>query len=236
MVTEVENVNLRTPLVVDSPLRRSTAEGAEERGVVIFSDTSVWETGQKLATSCRLRPFSKAFREVPWAACPCHFNRACIPSMKSRTQVIAAAIEVHKKFGPGAARVRLQRTPWELNSLPRGLDVHISKPVSLEHEGLHITPGLRHRSSGGGEGDRRGQVRPEAHRDRFRTNVLTYLRLMDLRVGLLINFNVTLLKHGIRRVVNRHVDEEGNKLRVSTGRESVAEVKRADRFRSAKLQ
>ncbi|MGH7785027.1 MAG: GxxExxY protein, partial [Candidatus Binatia bacterium] len=32
--------------------------------------------------------------------------------------------------------------------------------------------------------------------------VRTYLRLTDLRLGLLINFNVDLIKDGIRRVVN----------------------------------
>ena len=32
--------------------------------------------------------------------------------------------------------------------------------------------------------------------------LLTYLRLTDIRLGLLINFNVDLLKDGIRRVVN----------------------------------
>ena len=32
--------------------------------------------------------------------------------------------------------------------------------------------------------------------------LLTYLRLMDKRLGLLINFNVALIKHGITRVVN----------------------------------
>jgi GxxExxY protein len=32
--------------------------------------------------------------------------------------------------------------------------------------------------------------------------LLTYLRLMDKRLGLLINFNVELIKHGISRVVN----------------------------------
>ena len=32
--------------------------------------------------------------------------------------------------------------------------------------------------------------------------LLTYLRLTDLRLGLLINFNVELIKDGIRRVVN----------------------------------
>jgi GxxExxY protein len=33
--------------------------------------------------------------------------------------------------------------------------------------------------------------------------VLSYLKLSDCRVGLLLNFNVTVLKNGIRRVVNR---------------------------------
>lgn len=33
--------------------------------------------------------------------------------------------------------------------------------------------------------------------------LLTYLRLMDLRLGLLINFNVELIRDGIQRVVNR---------------------------------
>jgi GxxExxY protein len=33
--------------------------------------------------------------------------------------------------------------------------------------------------------------------------LLTYLRLMDLRLGLLINFNVERIKDGIQRVVNR---------------------------------
>ena len=33
--------------------------------------------------------------------------------------------------------------------------------------------------------------------------LITYLRLMDLRLGLLINFNVERIKDGIQRVVNR---------------------------------
>ncbi|HRM47000.1 MAG TPA: GxxExxY protein [Flavobacterium sp.] len=33
--------------------------------------------------------------------------------------------------------------------------------------------------------------------------MLTYLRLSDCRLGLLINFNVKLLKEGVRRVINR---------------------------------
>jgi GxxExxY protein len=39
-----------------------------------------------------------------------------------------------------------------------------------------------------------------------RKQLLTYLRLMNLRLGLLLNFNVELMKDGIQRVVNGLVD------------------------------
>ena len=39
--------------------------------------------------------------------------------------------------------------------------------------------------------------------------LLTYLRLTGVTLGLIINFNVPLLKTGLRRVVNNHVDEDG---------------------------
>ena len=57
--------------------------------------------------------------------------------------------------------------------------------------------------------------------------LLTYLRLMNIRVGLLINFNVTKLVHGVRRVVNEHVDHEGNFLPPTKEIESVEDVKKA---------
>ena len=42
----------------------------------------------------------------------------------------------------------------------------------------------------------------EALADIHLAQVLTYLRLSDLRLGLLLNFNVVRMKDGIRRVVN----------------------------------
>ena len=101
--------------------------------------------------------------------------------------------------------------------------------MSLEHEGLHTHRAFVIDLSGN------EKVVVEVKSVQKLTEIdfaqtLTYLRLMDLRVGLLINFNVPLLKLGIRRVVNRHVDHDGNKLRVSTSRESVDEIReRIDR-------
>ena len=108
--------------------------------------------------------------------------------------------------------------------IARGFDVHISKPISLDHEGLHIDRAFVIDLLV----DERVIVEVKSVKkltDLDFAQLLTYLRLMDLRVGLLINFNVPLLKHGIRRVVNRHVDEDGNKLPVLGRRETVDDVK-----------
>ena len=44
---------------------------------------------------------------------------------------------------------------------------------------------------------------------------VTYLRLLNLSVGLLINFGAATFKEGIRRVVNKHQDFASSRLRVS---------------------
>jgi iron complex transport system substrate-binding protein len=43
---------------------------------------------------------------------------------------------------------------------------------------------------------------------------LTYLRLMNLPLGLLINFGAPLLKNGLQRVVNKHTNFASSRLRV----------------------
>jgi GxxExxY protein len=52
----------------------------------------------------------------------------------------------------------------------------------------------------------------EMTKDIHIAQLLTYLRLTNISLGLIINFNVSVLKNGVRRVVNNHVDENGNKL------------------------
>ena len=45
--------------------------------------------------------------------------------------------------------------------------------------------------------------------------VLTYLRLMKLEVGLLINFGESLFKDGVKRVVNNYIPSATSRLRVN---------------------
>jgi iron complex transport system substrate-binding protein len=48
----------------------------------------------------------------------------------------------------------------------------------------------------------------------FNLFLLGYLRLMDLPLGLLINFGAPLLKDGLKRVVNQHTHFASSRLRV----------------------
>ncbi len=47
---------------------------------------------------------------------------------------------------------------------------------------------------------------------------LTYLRLLNLPLGLLINFGAATFKEGIQRIVNRHTDFASSRLRVNQGK------------------
>lgn len=125
-------------------------------------------------------------------------------------QIIGAAILIHQKFGPGLLEsVYTPCLGQELLEL--GLDVEIGTPLSLEHKGLHVKRAyvidLKVENC--------VLVEVKCVRkieDIHVAQLLTYLRLTGLTLGLIINFNVTVLKNGIRRVVNNHVDDEGNRL------------------------
>jgi GxxExxY protein len=125
-------------------------------------------------------------------------------------QIIGAAINVHKQRGPGLLEsVYLACLGQELVEMD--MNVHIGMPLSLDHKGLHI-----HRAYVVDllvEDCVIVEVKcVQKITDLHVAQLLTYLRLTGIRVGLIINFNVIKLKHGIRRVVNRHVDEDGNPL------------------------
>ena len=120
-------------------------------------------------------------------------------------QVIAAAIAVHRKFGPGL--LESVYTPCLAQELlEMGLDVEIGKAMALEHKGLKITRAyvldllVENRVV--------VEVKcVERIADIHVAQLITYLRLTGLSVGLIINFNVTSLKDGIRRVVNTPATE-----------------------------
>ncbi|HXG57114.1 MAG TPA: GxxExxY protein [Vicinamibacterales bacterium] len=125
-------------------------------------------------------------------------------------QIIGAAIAIHRKLGPGLLE-SVYAPCLGQDLVESGLQVEIGKPLRLEHNGLRINRAyvldLLVEESVIVEVKCVHQTT-----DLHVAQLLTYLRLTGIRVGLIINFNVTTLKHGIRRVVNRHVDDSGKKL------------------------
>jgi GxxExxY protein len=120
--------------------------------------------------------------------------------IQSTASVITAAIKVHKALGPGllesAYHICLL---YELRK--SGLHVDAQRPVPIIYDGVSLDCGYRlHMVI-----DDRVIVELKAI-DGFApihlAQMLTYLKLTGYAVGLLINFNVPLLKQGLKRVVN----------------------------------
>lgn len=117
------------------------------------------------------------------------------------TIVVESAIEVHRTLGgPGLLEaVYEEALAFELES--RGLTVQRQKAVPLVYKGKRLASDLRLDLLV----DERIIVECKAtvaYNRLFEAQVLTYLRLCDLRLGLVINFGERLVRQGIHRVVN----------------------------------
>ncbi|MCF7839895.1 MAG: GxxExxY protein [Candidatus Marinimicrobia bacterium] len=115
-------------------------------------------------------------------------------------KVIGAALEVHRTLGPG-----LLESAYEM-ALCRQLELEgiaFERQVLLpvEYKGLTLDPGYRLDVLV--ENKVILELKAvEALNDVHTAQLLTYLKLSGKKLGLLINFNVSLLKNGIQRVVN----------------------------------
>jgi len=116
-------------------------------------------------------------------------------------QIYESAIEVHRTLGgPGLLEsVYEEAMVYELES--RGLKVERQVTLPVEYKGTRLGNPLRIDLIVG------GKVIIECksttmYNNIFEVQVLTYLRLTGLKLGLVINFGEKLVKNGIHRVVN----------------------------------
>ena len=118
--------------------------------------------------------------------------------------IIGAAIEVHRALGPGLLESAYEAClTFELAQ--RGLQVERQRPLPVVYQEVKLDCGYR-----------LDLLVAEAvivevkAVDRLmpihQAQLLSYLKLSGCKVGLLINFNVKVLKDGIRRVVNDFPD------------------------------
>ena len=82
----------------------------------------------------------------------------------------------------------------------RGLSIETQVPIPIVWDGIHLEAGLRIDSIVGKQLIVEVKAVEQMNRV-FKAQVLTYLKLTGLRLALLINFNVPLVKDGIERVI-----------------------------------
>jgi GxxExxY protein len=126
-------------------------------------------------------------------------------------EIVDAAFRMHVALGPG-----LLESVYEIvltRSLNRrGLTVERQKPVRIQIDGVTFDEGFRVDLLV--EACVIVEVKSvERLAPVHAKQLLTYLRLMDLRAGLLINFGATRFKDGVKRVVNRHIPGPTSTLR-----------------------
>lgn len=114
--------------------------------------------------------------------------------------IFDCALKIHKNLGPGLLESAYEECLfYELKKY--GLNVDKQKALPLIYEEVKLEIGYRIDIII--ENKVIIEVKSvEALNDVHLAQILTYLKLSDCKLGMLINFNVTFLKNGVRRVVN----------------------------------
>jgi len=115
-------------------------------------------------------------------------------------EIIGAAIEVHRELGPGLLESSYEICLARELEL-RGISFEFEKPLPLEYKGVRLDCGYRLDLLVSGtvivEVKSVATLAPI-----HEAQLLTYLKLTGVKVGLLINFNVVVLKSGLKRLVH----------------------------------
>lgn len=149
----------------------------------------------------KLRAFSEALSVIS-QSCTEYSQRYTEIYHEANTiteNIIGAAIEVHQKLGPGLLESAYQKCLlYELNQ--RGLLVREEIPMPIVYKEVHLDHGYRLDLLI--ENKVVVEIKTvETFTDVHIAQLLTYLKLGNYKLGLLINFNVNLLKNGIKRLI-----------------------------------
>lgn len=119
-------------------------------------------------------------------------------------KIIAAAIRVHRNLGPGLLELTY-RACLAFELAQEGSDVQTEVALPVHYSGVRIDCACRIDMVV--DNHVFVAIRAVERLERVHASqLLTYLRLGNAPVGLLINFNVPLLCEGVRRVVNEFPD------------------------------
>jgi iron complex transport system substrate-binding protein len=196
-------------------LTRRREEGGETS--ILSDDKTLW-----LAPGLHRKAISRGDAEDAEKTNP-HFFRETLRSGKLMQQIdditgqiVDAAFKVHSGLGPGLLE-SVYETVLARELARRGLNVERNGSVAFVFDGLSFDQGLCVDLLV------EGQVVVELKSVEklaavHHKQVLTYLRLLHLPVGLLINFGGVTLKEGLHRIVNHYEPPSDSPLAVNQGK------------------
>lgn len=119
--------------------------------------------------------------------------------LKDETErIISAAMEVHLTLGPGLLESVYEQALAEEFRL-RNIPFQRQQPINLKYKGVEIGD---HRVDFLVNGKIVVELKAVSEMNNiFYAQLMTYLKALDLKVGLLINFNVLKLRDGIKRII-----------------------------------
>ncbi len=113
-------------------------------------------------------------------------------------EIIGAAIEVHRTLGPGLLESAYQECLGR-ELYFKGIAFEKEKPIPLNYKGLNLDCGYRVdflvENLVAVELKAVEKILPI-----HQAQVLTYLKLLNIKLGILLNFNVPMMKEGIKRI------------------------------------
>lgn len=116
------------------------------------------------------------------------------------TRVLDCAFEIHRTLGPGLLESAYQRCVfYDLREAGYGVQNEVIVPI--QYKDLEIEQGYRMDLLV--EDKLVVELKAvDTLMDKHKAQLLTYLKLGEYKLGLLINFNEKLLKSGVKRIVN----------------------------------
>src|SRR5215813_14851062 len=120
------------------------------------------------------------------------------------SEIISAAMKIHRRLGPGLLESAYEAC-MEYELKIAGMQVERQKAVPLIYEAVKLECGFRADLVVNGLIAVELKCKEALH-PVDEAQLLSHLRLLNLPVGLLINFHVVLLKDGIKRLVNNYTE------------------------------
>lgn len=127
-------------------------------------------------------------------------NRVRSEIEETASGVIDAIVHVNRSLGPGLLESAYQACLYH-ELAKRGFQLQVEQPIPIEYDGIKIDNGFRADMIVNGHlliENKAVSSLNEVHQ----AQVITYLKLAELKLGLLVNWNVRLIKEGIRRIAH----------------------------------